>query len=105
LKKAMKIIWRMKKASNESKNDDDYEEGIEIALQGTDESVICYKCRKKGHKSYDCPENNNDSSKNHSRKPQKFKCKYHYCGKVGHKGIHCWEDEKIHTKDQRIRKV
>jgi hypothetical protein len=93
----MKIILRMKKASSKPKvNEDD--EGTEVALQGTDENIICYKCGKKGHKSYECPENKHISGKNHNGKSKRYNGKCHNCCKTGLKAVNCWEDEKNASK-------
>ena len=67
------------------------------------DGIICFKCRKEGHKVRECPENNKSNAKEGSDKrgtKQKEKKKCYRCSKVGHITMNCWEDEKNTSKRQ-----
>ena len=73
------------------------EKGDEIGLSSVDSSgVVCYRCKEKGHKAYECPKKNNGSKGGSSGK--KFKGKCNSCGKQGHKAADCWSDPKNASK-------
>jgi hypothetical protein len=54
---------------------------------------ICFRCKKKGHKAYECPEKK-------GRKTAPFglgttgKMMCNHCGKTGYKYVDCWQHEE-----------
>jgi hypothetical protein len=71
---AMSQVWRTL-----YRDDVEAGEGEEIGLASTDSHITCYRCKKRGHKAYQCPEkpksggnrnnNTNNRAKERSCKP------------------------------------
>jgi hypothetical protein len=84
---AMNKYWRQESANGKSEEDNDDDDN-EIALAGFE--GICFKCRKKGHKSNECKEDGNGGH---------FRGTCYNCGKPGHMSRDCWLKEE--NKDNR----
>ena len=58
--------------------------GNEMSL-GAFADIVCFECKEKGHKSYQCPK---------KKGKRRFNGKCNNCGKTGHKDATCWEKEE-----------
>ena len=90
LEKAMTIHWRINGSVGGNASG---EGGTEMAL--TSFVGTCYKCKKQGHKAYQCKDNggNGDSEKKTGNR-RRFHGNCNNCGKKGHKRAQCWELEE-----------
>jgi hypothetical protein len=89
LHKAMNALWRSLGGSKSGGGDHD-----ELALSAFD--GYCFRCKKRGHKSHECPTKGQAGGGGSARK---FNGKCNSCGKTGHMEKACWS--KAENKDKR----
>lgn len=99
LERAMNYHWRISGAEG---HDGDKDESTELGLSSF--SGTCYKCKKQGHKAYQCKESGSSyeskpNNGNKGRKGRYFPGNCNNCGKRGHKKSQCWDMEE--NKDKR----
>jgi hypothetical protein len=85
------------------RDDTETDEGEEIGLTSTDSQITCYRCKKRGHKAYQCPDKpkgggHANYNTNNKSKEKKFTGKCNRCGKQGHRQEDCWEDDRNGNK-------
>ena len=91
---AVKDHWRIQNnLLNDAGNDDEESDDDEIKETALNAlaNMVCYHCKKKGHKANNCPEKKN---KYKGETKGKFKGTCSNCGKRGHKIADCWELKK-----------
>jgi hypothetical protein len=101
---AMSQVWRTL-----YRDDVEAGEGEEIGLASTDSHITCCRCKKRGHKAYQCPEKpksggNTINNTNNKGKGKKFQGKCNRCGKQGHRQEDFWEDDKNANKGTKKNK-
>ena len=93
----------MKKMKELASSDDESDDGKEKALfanGSNDNDIVCYKCKKTGHRAQDCTMNDwkrKQAQKNYKNKMKEYRfhrqkkgsMKCYQCGTVGHKASEC----------------
>jgi len=83
--------------------DCDTSKEVQLSSFETKGGIVCYRCKKPGHKAYECPEKKKGDNGGGGKK--KFRGNCHRCGKQGHRQADCWEDPKNkHKKEEFMRK-
>ena len=93
LELAMNAQWRISGAGVNANEDDN---GTELGLSSF--TGTCYKCKKSGHKAYQCKAGGSGSSNQDGRNKKSFNGKCNNCGKKGHKKVDCWDMEENRSK-------
>ena len=87
LEEIMRIQWRVMYNTGTTSGKED----SELSLISQD-GPTCYRCKKKGHKAFECPDGKSQDGK------KRFTGKCNTCGKKGHKAATCWGDPKNANK-------
>jgi hypothetical protein len=80
------------------RDDTEVGEGAEIGLTSTESQLTCYRCKKRGHKAFQCPDKQKSGGPNNKNRGNKFTGKCNRCGKQGHRQEDCWEDDRNANK-------
>jgi len=87
LSDAMNQLWRTMYGKS-----DDSSKDTEIGLFNGSGDIVCYRCKKKGHKAFQCPDKNKDKKAGGGQGKFTGKCKT--CGKSGYRAADCFDDPK-----------
>lgn len=110
LNHVMNRHWRAMKKATEAEEEEKQSDIALAAFQGE-----CFMCKKKGHKSHECPDkkknqqnrnhyknnnnnNNNSNSNNRNNNRNRFNGNCNNCGRKGHKFADCWKLEANASK-------
>ena len=102
LEKAMNTHWRINGADVENGENEESELGL-TSFEG-----VCYKCKKTGHKAYQCKaaggSNSATTGRGTGQRNKRFTGNCNNCGKRGHKKAQCWDlEENKHKRPGAAR--